>query len=173
MKQKTVFILGSERSGSNLLRVLLDNHSLLNAPVPVHFLEYFRPIFNHYIKLKNYNYLLEDMLELANHAFSDWQLELIYPSKVHSLMHAFDYISNAKAAKEGKKHYVCKDNHLFQHIDLISSYFPDPYFLYLYRDPRDQAVSWLKQPIYLKTPYQIANKWRSEQKNVLNYLKVV
>jgi len=33
-----IFLLGVERSGTNLLRVILDNNSNIYAPSPLHFL---------------------------------------------------------------------------------------------------------------------------------------
>ena len=38
-----IFIMSSERSGSNLLRILLSNHSRLAAPVAAQLLPIFMP----------------------------------------------------------------------------------------------------------------------------------
>jgi hypothetical protein len=38
------FIVGTERSGSNLLRVILDTHPALSVPHPPHILRYFAPL---------------------------------------------------------------------------------------------------------------------------------
>jgi len=41
LTMKKIFLIGSERSGTNLLRVLLGNHSRISAPPPIHLLDLF------------------------------------------------------------------------------------------------------------------------------------
>lgn len=43
LAMKKIFLIGSERSGTNLLRVLLGNHSRISAPPPIHILDLLRP----------------------------------------------------------------------------------------------------------------------------------
>lgn len=176
----TIFIVSSERSGSNLLRVLLGNHSKLEAPIATHLLDYFRPIINKYHPISNnFNALLDDMLTMVNHKFSDWKIDSnnlnnilrTNNTKVLSLIIAYDILHKAKAEKENKAYYVIKDNHLHNHIDIILSHYKNPYFIHLYRDPRDHVTSWLKKPIYMFTPYQIVRKWKNEQKKCINLIQ--
>ena len=77
-----IIILGSERSGTNLLRHLLSNHSGLAGPVSPHFMEVFFHISHFYDDLhqpENLEILFADMLKLANHPYHDWQLNLSFP----------------------------------------------------------------------------------------------
>lgn len=174
MNDKPVFILGSERSGSNLLRKLLGNHRDLSAPVSPHFLDAFAPLVPYYGNVQaNMSELLNDMISYTNHHYTNWNLkssaeEIIRDYKPTGFMSAFDALYTAKAKQDQKKYYVSKDNHVFNHMDLINGYYGDKFkFIYLYRDLRDHTASWMKTPLFLMTPYQVAVKWRDEQRKCL------
>ena len=48
MPDDPLFIIGTERSGSNLLRVILDAHSRISVPHPPHIMRYFSPLVARY-----------------------------------------------------------------------------------------------------------------------------
>lgn len=187
MSKKRVIILASERSGTNLLRVLLGKHKDISAPVPAHFFNAFKAqihLYGDLNKVENCTKLMTHFLSIANHPFSDWKIdtpakELVNRFDVNSFQSAFDAIHREFAAKEKKIHYVSKDNDLYNHIDLIEDIDSDEYttqYIYLYRDPRDQVVSWLKTPLFLHTVFDIASKWNKEQgivKKLENKLNVI
>ena len=170
-KTSPIFILSSERSGSNLLRSLVSNHSNIEGPIAPHFLDSFWGILSCYGDLKikkNVSGLFNDMLKLANHPFNNWNLELDfdyvwdkYQSK--SFLELFDIFYREKARSVGKKCYLCKSIHIFNYVFPIISRFPDSKFIYLYRDPRDHVASWMKKPLFIKTPYDAVIKWNKEQ----------
>ena len=174
MPTKRIIILGSERSGTNLLRVLLGNHSLISAPVAVHFFNTFHPFISSYGDLSlphNSLRLVEHFKQSANHVYTNWNLNMtgeaiVENSPVNSFETAFDAMYKAKTVEDNKQHYVCKDNDLFHFIDLIENLKSNEsqnFYIYLYRDPRDHAVSWLKTPLFLHTVFDIAVKWNDEQ----------
>ena len=175
-----IFIVGSERSGSNLLRTLLGNHSRLEAPVAPHYFDSWRgPLLRSYGDLrkeKNAVFLAEDMLEYANHPFNSWDLTLDAPKAVaehgpQDFWAIFDMLYMAKAGKHGKPGYVCKGNHLFNYAFQIRTAWPDATFLYLYRDPRDHCASWKKNPIHLFIVWDSIRKWEREQRQCLELMK--
>jgi len=51
MKSFGIILLASERSGSNLLRILLGNHSNILAPIAPHLMNIFYPIKHYYCNL--------------------------------------------------------------------------------------------------------------------------
>ena len=57
MKSFGIILLASERSGSNLLRILLGNHSNIFAPIAPHLIKIFYPVKHYYCNLirKNNN----------------------------------------------------------------------------------------------------------------------
>ena len=81
MKLFGIVLLASERSGSNLLRTLLGNHSDISAPIAPHLIKIFYPIKHYYLDLSskvNNKNLFCDMLQIVNHPFSNWKLKLDY-----------------------------------------------------------------------------------------------
>lgn len=166
-----VFIIGSERSGTNLLRTLLSNHSHLYAPLSPHFIQEFGRVCRFYAPLSNKvnaRHLFDDMLALANHPYSNWSLELSFDHawekyRPSCFLDYFSLLYLEAAYKAGKAAYVCKEINIWDHIFNILNYFDNPRFLYLYRDPRDCAASWMAKPMFIRTAYDAVNNWCYEQ----------
>lgn len=175
-----IILIGSERSGSNLLRVLLDNHSQVSAPVPVHFCDVFSPLVPTYGPLNNSTNsarLLDHMIEYANSDFSDWKLrkegaDLVSEYRVTSFASAFSAIYSEKARQSGKVAYFCKDNNMHRYAFPLKSQLESIRFIYLYRDPRDQVASWMRNPLFLKTPRKAIRKWVDEQQSIRKLIDV-
>jgi hypothetical protein len=173
---KKIIILASERSGTNLLRTLLGNHNKLSAPVAPHFLDSFRGSISAYGDLnikENAELLVTQMSRLANHKYNDWKLkagatEIRERFGVYSLQTAFDALYTQKTIEDKKEHWVCKDNNMHLHAQMIQclNHSEELKYLYLYRDPRDHIASWLRTPLYMHTPIEIAQRWVAEQKKI-------
>ena len=171
-----IIILGSERSGTNLLRHLLSNHSRLAGPVSPHFIEVFFHISHFYDdlhQLENLELLYGDMLKLANHPYHDWQLNLKFTDYYEkyapkSMIEMYHCMYLAKAEQQDKRRYVSKDIHAWQYAHQIKSVFPGTRFIYLVRDPRVHVRSWMKRPIFMLTPVEAVKKWKRDQYEILN-----
>jgi hypothetical protein len=172
--ENPIIILGSERSGTNLLRHLLSNHQRISGPVSPHFLEVFSNHCKYYgdlRKIENLKVLYMDMVRLSNHPFHDWNLNCDFlefynrytPDNIIQLFHSL-YLS--KAELEGKKRYVSKDISAWRHALKIKSLYPETRFIHLVRDPRDHVRSWMKRPIYILTPLDAIKKWKSDQEEI-------
>ena len=57
-----------------------------------------------------------------------------------------------------------------QYAKQLNSYFEEPKYIYLYRDPRDVALSFTKAVIGEKHPYFIASQWNKLQELCLEQL---
>ncbi len=168
-----IYLLGSERSGSNLLRTLLGNHSKLSAPIAPHFIDNFINQYQFYLPLtpESKTQLLKDLESYVNHSFNIWNLKLdtqnvINNYPLNSFVDFVDALYSEKAKAEGKSAYFSKDNHNHRYALGILKSLPTAKFIYLYRDPRDQVASWLRKPVHLHTPFQAARKWANEQKDI-------
>lgn len=170
-----ILIMSSERSGSNLLRTLLSNHSALAGPMAAQFLNLFAERVKEFEPLEREEHrvaLAEVLLAVANHQIFAWDLELdprefVRREQPQDLVAMFDGLYRARAAAEGMQRYVCKENRLFDHAPTLLERFPATRILYLVRDPRDYVLSWMKAPLLLHTPYQAACAWREEQRACL------
>lgn len=171
MDCKRVYILYSERSGSNLLRILLGNHPELSAPVAPQFFDSFIPFadrFGDLRKKENSLRLLSLMKEYANHPFSDWRLktsaEKMYSqSAPNSFAEAVDTLYSTKARQDDASGYVCKERNLFNYSGLITTSLSSINWVYLYRDPRDVVSSWIKNKMLFFTAYGAAQAWNDDQ----------
>ena len=174
-----IVILASERSGTNLLRSLLDNHQDVCAPPPPHIHLIFYPLRAHYKDLReadNAERFIGDVIQCANLPYNCWGLKAsasdivkaYNPRSFQACVHA---IWQEKAKESGKTRFASKDIESFDFVDVIRSYDPDAKFIYLVRDPRDVVASWMKNPIAYWTPYNAAINWIKNQEVCLDLIK--
>ncbi len=170
-QDQPIFIMSSERSGSNLLRTLFSNHSNLAAPTAPHFLNFLHKLIPFYGPLTveaNARALFDDMLTIVNHPNYLWDLDIDF-EVVHAryrpqcFMDFFDLFYRADARRQGKGRFVCKENNLFDFAFHLIDHYPEAKFVYLVRDPRDYVASFMKVPVTFGTPFRAAVNWRDEQ----------
>ncbi|HSC74748.1 MAG TPA: sulfotransferase [Pseudomonadales bacterium] len=174
----SIYILSSERSGTNLLRSLLSNHPQYEGPIPIHFFDTFFHAANRYGNLceqGNMHALLTDAVALANHPYHDWTLQLdatqlLEKYRPTNLFAAFQALYGAWCEQHGAHGMICKDNNLFHYAFYIRAHDPAAKFIYLYRDVRAYCASWKGVPAMHKTTYQNARHWVAEQTTCLNLM---
>ncbi len=174
----SIYILSSERSGTNLLRSLLSNHPQYEGPIPIHFFDTFFHTASRYGDLhekSNMHALLEDAVALANHPYHDWKLQLDARQLLEkyaptNLFATFEALYGAWCEQHGKPGMICKDNNLFHYAFYIRAHDPAAKFIYLYRDVRAYCASWKGVPAMHKTTYQNARHWAAEQTTCLNLM---
>ncbi|MFM1550282.1 MAG: hypothetical protein ACKJSG_12840, partial [Lentisphaeria bacterium] len=74
-----VFLLASERSGSNLIRVIMDRHSAFCAPSPPHLLRTFMPLLSQYGPTgieTNQRRLAADICDILNRQLGEWKADI-------------------------------------------------------------------------------------------------
>ena len=171
-----VYILASERSGTNLLRVrLTDNQTTYFGPSPAHFLKflYYREAF--YGNLKEDTAFLElisDALALCYNHWAPWDVEYVPEELMAGYDAAFSdrnaillshYIYLRYAQDKGFQSYINKDNHLFRFAHQLREQIGNVKFIYLHRDPRDFALSQIKRPESDASIVTHAMNWKAEQ----------
>lgn len=168
-----IFIMSSERSGSNLLRRMLGAHPAVAAPPPPHLWRIFAPLLVHYGPLdqeQSWRELLSDMLQMTKVPDSHlaWKhvlsAEDVLPRiRCTNLTGLAGALYESYAACEDARFWTCKENNLFEHALRIVDVYPEARFLYLVRDGRDVACSIKKVPTHDQHEYFIAREWRDEQ----------
>ena len=145
-----LLILGVRRSGTTLLRVMLDRHSELALPDE----SYFVPQLAHrHGDRPDPERFLDDLRRLPT--LRDWDVESdavaerLYPGM--TLGEAIGAVYQVYADRRGKRRWGDKTPMYMQHLPLLERLWPDARFVHLVRDGRDAALSFLGMPAGIVT----------------------
>jgi hypothetical protein len=170
-----IFILSSERSGTNLLQKLLSNHSKISGPKTPQLINTFQSherFYGDLSKLENKNFLINDLLQICNHAFSKWDLE-VDNSKIDLItekkfIEAIIWLYLQKSIQDGKQGFVAKELNAHLFLNEIIQVHPNSKFIHLVRNPLEQAASWMKTPLFYSNPEVVVKDWYNTQNIILN-----
>ena len=164
-----VIVLGVGRSGTTLLRVMLDRNSTLAIPYESFFVPQLAHRHGRRPKLDDF---LDDLGRLRT--LYDWGIK---PDDVRPRLHEGMTTSEAIAAifetyaeRQGKERWGDKTPLYMQQLRLLEGLFPDAVWVHLVRDGRDAALSFLELPegfsgktwAQPRTVAQFAARWRTE-----------
>lgn len=165
--------IGTQRSGSNLLRLMLNQTNEIFAPHPPHILKQFYPLLVHYENLSdtnNYKRLIEDVcrfVELNPVPWSDCYFdrdEILQNSTNNSIEEVFRLVYATNAKRHDVRYWCCKSTVNVNYYERLENSGIKPYYIHLYRDGRDVALSFKKAIVGEKHAYFLAKKWNNEQK---------
>ncbi|MEQ8413616.1 MAG: sulfotransferase [Imperialibacter sp.] len=169
---KRIQIIGTQRSGSNLLRVMLNQHQNVCAPHPPHLLKTFYPLLPRYGNLQssdNFAELVEDMITwvelnpVAWRGFSPSSSQIIDRCTSPTIFQAFKAIYDWEARLNGKNVWVCKSMTNYEFADDFEKEKIFDHYIFLYRDGRDVALSFSKAIVGPKSAYYCAAQWNYDQ----------
>lgn len=176
---QAIFMVGEQRSGSNLLRLILNESSSIAAPHPPHILQRFMPLLPVYGSLnkqKSFKRLIDDVCRLVELNPVPWdkvkldRKEILNRCKEKSLIAIYGAIMDLYAEAHNASAWMCKSMQNIHWAEDINRYFDKPKYIYLYRDPRDVTLSFTKAVIGEKHPYFIAKQWNELQKLCITQL---
>ncbi len=162
-------IIGTQRSGSNLLRLMLNQLDEITAPHPPHILQNFVPLLNLYGNLEdpqNFHQLIADVCTFVELNPVPWKgvkfdrEEISSLCKAQNLMEVFRVIYELKARFDKASFWVCKSMANVKYAYKMEEAGMRPLYLHLYRDGRDVACSFKKAIVGEKHVYPLANQWR-------------
>jgi len=164
-------IIGTQRSGSNLLRLILDQSAEITSPHPAHVLVTFIPLLKFYGELNrdNYRLLINDVVNYVEANPVSWEnikidRELIFAnSKVYSLFEINRLIYEQAAISKNAKYWCCKSMANVHYAAELENHSPGLKYIYMYRDGRDVAVSFKKAIVGEKHIYNLAKQWKHDQ----------
>jgi len=171
-----IFMIGTQRSGSNLLRLMLNELPGIAAPHPPHILQRFMPLVESYGNLEkrsNFAQLVEDVCRLVECNPVAWEgvsldrREIQSRCRRHTLMAVYGAVYDVMAESRKARSWCCKSLANIQYLPEIEAHFPRPRYIYLYRDGRDVAVSFRKAVVGEKHFYHIAKEWAATQQLAL------
>jgi hypothetical protein len=166
-----VLVIGVRRSGTTLLRVMLDRHSELAVPDE----SYFVPqLADRHLRRVDPDEFVDDLRRIDT--LAEWGVPL---EKVRARLTdrmpigtAIGTVYAVYAEERGKARWGDKTPMYMQNLRLLERLFPDGLFVHLIRDGRDAAMSFLSMPKGLMTeawmqPRDVAafaSQWRAEVK---------
>lgn len=174
MIENPIFIVGTERSGSNLLRLLLNAHPNIAIPHPPHIMRELTPLLPYYGDLseeKNFLRLAEAVSALVRFHFAPWPFipkpsSLVSESPSKTLYGLFAALNEQYRRHENKARWGCKSTFMIHHIEDIIIHHSAPRIIHLIRDPRDVAVSAAGSVFSNFHPAKIGELWLREQAEI-------
>ena len=175
-------MIGTQRSGSNLLRLMLNQIDNVAAPHPPHILQRLMPLVAGYGDLNQtdtFRLLVDDVCRLVELNPVTWEGVTLDRDDVtsrceeHNLIAIFYAIYDILAETWGAKHWCCKSLANVFYLPEINAYRNDTKFIYLYRDGRDVALSFQKAVVGEKHIYHIANAWAKSQRLALQMRSIL
>lgn len=170
-----IFLLCSERSGSNFITNFLGGHSQISGPPPSHLFRLTATNLDRYGGLQSEELLkifAEDVVNGHKTMLGNWytgisQEELFSLQSSNPPADFLRYIYEKEAEFEGASHVLVKENQLHLFVPFILTNFPSSKFLMFVRDPRDVASSWLETDSIPDGIKRAIDTWNSDQENNL------
>ena len=171
-----IFMIGTQRSGSNLLRLMLNELPRIAAPHPPHILQRMMPLVPNYGDLKkkaNFAQLVEDVCRLVELNPVLWEGVTLNHGAIErrcrrpTLMAVYEAVYDTMAEAWQARTWCCKSLANIQYLPQIEAHFRSPRYIYLYRDGRDVAVSFRKAVVGEKHFYHVAREWAATQQLAL------
>lgn len=153
MKKPPIFILGVPRSGTTLLRLLLNAHSQIAICGEIHFFDQVKEIEKRLPELNNDN--LDEFFNYLNNTYSLQKLtrkdelfknvkELLKKEKKATYEKFYSYLMEEYARLDNKKIIGEKTPQNIRYVNDILKMFPNAKIIHIIRDPRAAIASMLK-----------------------------
>lgn len=164
-----LFVLGVSRSGTTLLRVILDRSPGLAIPDETFFIPQLAHRHSSPVDPEEF---LDDIRRLPR--LAAWGVPAEdFTSRLRrgmSVGEALSAVFSAYAVKHGKPRWGDKTPMYMRHLGLIERLFPDAQYVHLVRDGRDAALAFLDMPegvvtrtwAHPRSPAGFACEWRTE-----------
>ena len=162
---RPLFVVGVQRSGTTMLRLMLDSHPDLAVPFETGFITVFFQKLVEYGDLsigENRDKLVHDICHYhkvkQGHLIPD--PSQLRHTGVTSYRGLVECIMSEYAATQGKSRWGDKTPFYITDIDVLHEIFPDCRIIHLVRDGRDVAVSQRKVSWASANTVRIAEDWR-------------
>lgn len=173
--QAPIILLSSERSGSNLNRVIFDSHKNICGPTTPHLSTVFMPLLPYYGDLSedaNFSKMAEHLASVIENHVGNWKInptadELMSAAQDRSYAALAAAAYDLEAEANGKRRVIIKDNGNIDFAFELAAMYPEAVFLYNVRDPRDAAASLISTPGFATSVSEFMHTWVEEQEKAL------
>lgn len=182
---KPIFVLGNPRSGTSLLRLMLDTHQDICIPPESHFFLWLEEKYGDWNNNLINNYL-EDLFKSTK--IETWNLDkkelkkFIIDSKInnYAVLNSTVYRFYALKNNSDSLYWGDKNSLWTEKLQKINYHYPDAYYVSIVRDGRDVACSYKSLHIDENSPKyapnlnhdieKIAKEWSSNIDNLDSFL---
>lgn len=147
---ESLFVIGNPRSGTSLLRIMLNSHDHITIPPECGYIHWWYDIFKNWDKNSNVSDFIKDFK--TSKKIETWginfnELEVFLKSKTienyASLVKCIiEFYGENKLNKTTQKVLGDKNNYYIKHLDELNKIVPSSNFLFLIRDPKDVFCSY-------------------------------
>jgi hypothetical protein len=135
-----VFVIGSPRSGTTLLRLILDSHPRISCGEETHFLRDLEAVVGrHWELVATYGLPRDWWLDRLRHLYLDFQTEVL--------------------TRSGKARWAEKDPTYTLHLAFVEELFPDALYVHLLRDGHDVVASFRDRWGYRSAARAARSEW--------------
>lgn len=168
MKFETIIILGFKRSGTSLLRVLLNSHPEIAIGPEIKFMQ---------IASRQYPKTLDEFKKIAERETPDYEYSDETLAKIYNASTTADELFKNWCIEyknsTGKKIWGDKTPQNFKYLNLLSKKFPNALYVHIVRHPFDVMISSKQRNQYhgLHTIFAwFASNWMVRFVNKKNYM---
>jgi len=163
-REPAVFIVGMNRSGTTLLRMMLDAHPQLTIPPETHFVpDLIKAVREPGATPEDALEAMKSAREWGDFGFSDEEmltrLRALRKLKPGAAVRTF---YEAYMQQQGKPRWGEKTPTYVQKMKLIQRALPESRFVHVIRDGRDVALSVLDRTVRDLTAADVARRWRKK-----------
>lgn len=191
--QSPIFVIGNPRSGTTLLRLMLNSHRDILVPPECGFAVWWYDKYKHWDSSSAIdNSTLSDFLNdlRSSRKIETWNLDYNklkhfiideHPASYADLVSTV-YIFYGISIGRKFKRWGDKNNFYLKHINLIKQLYPPVYFIHIIRDGRDVACSYttinknkfnsIYAPRLPKTIIEIAKEWVTNVSRIRNSFNI-
>jgi LPS sulfotransferase NodH len=171
-----LFLVCSERSGSNFITSLLNGHSSICGPAPTHLFRLFGTNAGNYGDLaadSTWQVLAEDMITNFECKLGTWLQavsaeELMSKARSRTTAAMLEVIYDKEATADQASHVFVKENHTYRFAPFLLAHFPSCRLVWMIRDPRDVASSWVKTESIPGGIEKAVSTWVEDQQESLS-----
>ncbi|NIS80807.1 MAG: hypothetical protein GTO14_11490 [Anaerolineales bacterium] len=158
MSESPFFIVGCGRSGTTLLRTLLNRHPVIAIPLESLFIvDYLRAA-------SRFDLSLLKSLLIREPEIQEWGIKptLKDLQDCHTVPEAIGMLHHMYLESRRKRQWGQKTPRFVRHMDLILTHFPNARFIHLVRDPRAVVSSLMRSDVHRSNALHASLRWRMD-----------
>jgi hypothetical protein len=165
MSESPFFIVGCGRSGTTLLRTLLNRHTAIAIPLESLF------IVDYLKAASRFDISVLKSLLVKEPEIQEWGIRpsLKDLQDSHTITEAVEKVHGVYLESKGKRQWGQKTPRFVRHMDLILTHFPNSRFVHMIRDPRAVVSSLMHSDVHRSNAFHASLRWKMDVRKGLDF----